>query len=161
MKAASPCNPVHPSRGFTGGFTFLELLVAIFVLSLVLGLSLPSFTNWGEERVLAEAKRIASIVRMLHESGVTTRETLSFRVDFARGSIQYEGTDGEKAETFGTVYAVRTPSRGMVNEGELTIFFGPSGATEGFRVQLKSGEKGLAVIYNPLSGRVKIEEEQG
>ncbi len=160
MKVAFSCKTVLPLRNFPSGFTLLELIVVIFVLSLVLGLSMPSFTKWGEERVHADAKRVASIVRMLHESGVTTRETYSFRIDFAERSVYYDGPDGERAETFGTVYGIRMPSRGMVKEGELTIFFGPSGASEGFRVHFRGGEKDFTVVYNPLSGRVKIEESQ-
>lgn len=144
------CNPRR------AGFTLLELIIVIFLISLMLALAIPSFTVLGESRIKSDAKRLASIVRYLNDSAISTKETFSLKVDFKEDLIAYNGPDGKKSERFESIYAVELQSRGVVSKGELIIFFGPLGASEAFSFLLRDDEKIMTVVFNPLSGRVKI-----
>jgi len=52
--------------------------------------------------------------------------------------------------------SVELQSKGRVSEGELIIFFSPMGASEAFGFFLMDNDKTMTVNFNPLSGRVKI-----
>ena len=139
------------------GFTLLELMVVIFIVSLVLALVLPSFTNIGESRIASEAKRLGSIVRYLNDNAISTKESQKMKINLGDKTVDYSGPDGEKSERFDSISSIELQSKGMISEGEATIFFGPSGGIESFNINLKDDKSGMEVSFNSMSGRVQIE----
>lgn len=148
-------NPSYACHG-TRGFTLLELVVVIFILSLVLAVAIPSLTGIGENRMKSEAKRLASIVRYLNESAISAKSTLNMKITFADKVLQYNGPEGDKSETFDRLSGIELPSRGLISEGEVVVFFSPLGATENFILHLRDGKSAVAVAFNSMSGRVGI-----
>jgi prepilin-type N-terminal cleavage/methylation domain-containing protein len=147
----------HPSPiASKKGFTLLELIVVIFILSLVLAVSLPSLSGIGESKVKSDAKRLGSIVRYLSDSAITTKNTLQVTITFAEKVVRYVGPDGEKAERFDALSGIELQSMGMVSEGEVTVFFSPLGASESFILHLTDDKSDMSVAFNGMSGRVKI-----
>lgn len=138
------------------GFTLLELMVVIFIISVVLALALPTFTGMGEHRIMSDAKRIASILRYLNDSALSTKENLTLKVGFKDKVIHYNGPEGEKSEQFDSLTGVELQSKGMVTEGELFVFFGPLGAQENITMHLGDEGSRMAVALNSMNGRVKI-----
>jgi len=138
------------------GFTLLELLVVIFILSLVLAVSFPSFTGIGESRIKADAKRLGSIVRYLNDSALSTKNTLHLKVVFADKTVSYNGPDGKKSERFDSLSGIDLQSKGLLSEGEIIIFFSPLGASESFTMRLKDDKADMSVAFNNTSGRVRI-----
>ena len=138
------------------GFTLLELIIAIFIISLVLALSLPSFTGIGESRIKSDAKRLGSIVRYLNDSAISTKDNLQLKIDFGDKLVNYDGPEGEKSEKFDSISSIELQSRGVISEGEVIIFFGPLGALESFKIYLKDGNSGMEISLNSVSGKVKI-----
>ncbi|HXX80281.1 MAG TPA: prepilin-type N-terminal cleavage/methylation domain-containing protein [Thermodesulfovibrionales bacterium] len=139
-----------------GGFTLLELMVVIFIISVVLALALPTFTGMGENKLLSDAKRIASILRYLNDSALSTKESLTLRVDFKDKVIGYNGPEGEKSEQFDSLTGVELQSKGMITEGELFVFFSPLGAQENITMHLGDEDSSISVALNSMNGRVKI-----
>ena len=142
--------------GEKGGFTLLELMMVVFIISVVLALSLPTFTGMGENKIVSDAKRTASILRYLNDSALSTKESLTLRVDFKDKVIGYNGPEGDKSERIGSLSGVELQSRGMVTEGELFIFFSPLGARESLTIHLGDEGSAMAVALNSMNGRVKI-----
>lgn len=142
------------------GFTLLELIVTLFLLGLVLGLVIPSFSSLGQQQALAESKRIASILRYVNDTSVITREGCSLTFDLGARTLTYRLPEGEKTETFPSLSAVELSSKGRLSEGEVTLFLDHSGPRESVRVLLADEKKTVSVTLNHLSGRVKIAEEQ-
>jgi len=140
---------------FSKGFTLLELMVVLFIISMVLAVSIPSFTGTGS-RVRSEAERVASIIRYLNDSAISEKETFSMKIDFNRKLLIYRGPDGDRTEGFEDISGVELPSKGMVSQGEVVILFGPSGASENINLYIRGDKNSLTVFFNPLSGRVKI-----
>lgn len=138
------------------GFTLLELMLVIFIVSVVLALSLPTFTGMGENKIVSDAKRIASILRYLNDSALSTKESLTLRVGFKNKVIGYNGPEGEKSERFDSLSGVELQSRGNVTEGELLVFFSPLGAQENITMHLGDEGSAVAVMLNSMNGRVKI-----
>ncbi len=132
-------------------------MVVIFIVSLVLALVLPSFTNIGESRIASEAKRLGSIVRYLNDNAISTKESQKMKINLGDKTVDYSGPDGEKSERFDSISSIELQSKGMISEGEATIFFGPSGGIESFNINLKDDKSGMEVSFNSMSGRVQIE----
>jgi general secretion pathway protein H len=138
------------------GYTLLELIAVIFILSLLAAVIFPSMSGLGEKSVTSEAKKTASLLRYLNDSAIYTKETYFLKFDLGEGLISWKGPDGEKTESMKSLAGVRLPSKGEVKEGQVTVFFGPLGIREKIEISLKGKDEGLRVTLNPVSGRVKI-----
>jgi prepilin-type N-terminal cleavage/methylation domain-containing protein len=141
------------------GFTLIELIVVLFIVSLVMAVLLPSFAGFGENKLKSEAREMASILRYMNDSAITRKETYSLKFDLDKNIVFWEGPDGEKAKKFDDVTGVTSESKGMVSKGELIFFFDPLGVRENLDVHLSRDNKNMIVSINHLSGRVKIEDE--
>lgn len=142
-------------------FTLLELVVIIFILSLVLAISFPSFSLQKDGKLKSEAGHIASILRYLNDSAISTKETYVVNINFNEKTIHYKGPDGEKVERIDNLSRVTTQSKGNVSNGEVTVFLSPAGAGENFSIHLMGIESSMAVVFNALSGRVKVLANEG
>jgi general secretion pathway protein H len=138
------------------GFTLIELILVIFILSLVLAISFPTFTFERDGQLKSEAGRVASILRYLNDSTISTKEPYALNVNFKEKVMRYNGPDGEKAEKIENLSRITLQSRGDVSDGELTVFFSPAGAGENFSIHLMGVESSMTVVFNALSGRVKV-----
>jgi general secretion pathway protein H len=138
------------------GFTLLELMVTLFLLSLIVAIVFPSFYGLEERRLKSEARTVASVLRYLHDSGISTKETYFLKFDLKEHVVSWEEPDGKKTETFKSLAGLNLQSRGEVKEGQITLFFGPSGVQENITVYLRDEDQRMRVTLNSVSGRVKI-----
>jgi len=142
------------------GFTLLELIVVLFVISLVAAIVLPSFAGFGESKLKSEAREIASVLRYMNDSAVSRKETFAMRFDLDKNVISWKGPEGEKTRSFDDITGVTTQSIGTVSKGEVTFFFEPLGVRENLSVHVGRGDKNMIITLNHLSGRVKITQSE-
>jgi general secretion pathway protein H len=142
------------------GFTLLEIVVVLFIVSLVMAVVLPSFAGFGENKLKSEAREMASILRYMNDSAVSRKETFLIRFDLDKNMATWQAPDGEKTKKFDDMTGVTTQSNGMVSKGELIVFFEPLGIQENLSVYMRRGEKGVVITLNHLSGKVKIKDEE-
>ncbi|NWF76015.1 MAG: prepilin-type N-terminal cleavage/methylation domain-containing protein [Nitrospirae bacterium] len=138
------------------GFTFLELIVVIFILSIVMAVIMPSFIGIGDNKLKSEAREIASLLRYLYDSAVSRKETFLIKFNFNENTVSFSSPEGEKRKKFNNVIGVTTQSRGLVSTGELIFFFEPLGINENLNVHLNKENEFMDVTLNHMSGRVKI-----
>ena len=138
------------------GFTFLEIIVALFIISIVMALVLPSFTDLGERRLKSEAREMASLLRYMNDSAVARKETYFMKFDLDEGMISWTGPDGKREKEFDDLTGLTTQATGRVSRGEVTFFFEPLGTRENISVHMSDGTNEMSVTLNHLSGRVKI-----
>jgi len=145
-------------RGCRGqlGFTLLELVVVIFMVSLLTAIIFPSFYRWGDRGLEYDARRIASVLRYLNDRAISSKETCSLKVDLQKDIISWKSPDGEKREGFPSLVSITLQTRGEVKEGEVILFFGPLGIQEAIAIRLKTGDKGMRIAFHPVSGKAKI-----
>ncbi|MCX7913034.1 MAG: prepilin-type N-terminal cleavage/methylation domain-containing protein [Thermodesulfovibrionales bacterium] len=141
------------------GFTLLELIVVIFILSISAAIIFPSFTLFEDKKIKSEAKKIASILRFLNDNAITTKESNSLKIDLGKKLFTYISQEGKKEEIFETLNSVELPSKGRISIGEVTIFFSQHGASENINIYLSDKNSNLTIALNHLSGRVKIYEQ--
>jgi prepilin-type N-terminal cleavage/methylation domain-containing protein len=140
------------------GFTLLELIVVLFIVSLVTAVVLPSFPGFGGSRLKSEATEMASILRYINDSSVSRKETFSMRFDLDKNMVYWKGPDREEARRFNYLTGVNIQSAGMVSKGEVTLFFEPLGIRENIEVHMSKGDEDMTITLNHLSGRVKINQ---
>jgi|WetSurSiteA1Bulk_404760.scaffolds.fasta_scaffold00652_7 general secretion pathway protein H len=149
ISRAGTCNSI--------GFSLIELIVVLFILSLVLAIVLPTFSSFGENRLKAEAREMASILRYMNDNAVSRKETFFLKFDLGKNEVAWSEPEGHKTRVFDDLTGVEIQSKGLVSTGELTLFFEPLGAPENLIVYMERGDSHMTVTLNHLSGRVKIE----
>jgi len=142
------------------GFTLLEIVLVVFIISLFTALALPSFSNLGSSGLKNDAKKLASLLRYLNDSAIYTKKNVQLTFDFREKTLSWNGPDGEKSQELGNITAVTLPSKGVVREGQVLVFFGPLGLGENIEITLDKGEHEARVTMNSLSGRVKITDNE-
>ncbi|MBF0557587.1 MAG: prepilin-type N-terminal cleavage/methylation domain-containing protein [Nitrospirae bacterium] len=142
------------------GFTLIELMAVVFIISLLTAVVLPSFFRSGDNRLKSEARKMASLLRYLNDSSISTKKILSLKFDIQEGSMSWLGPDGEKSEQVKSLAGVELQSKGDIKEGQVTVFFGPLGITENISVHLKNDKKAMTVTLNAISGRAKITDDE-
>ncbi len=138
------------------GFTLLELLVVLFILSMSVSLSLPALMRLGENKVESESKRLASTLRYLSDNAISTKETFVLKINIREKTLTYRNLIKEKSVIFENLTGIELQSKGLVSSGEVLIFFGHSGPSEAAIFYLGKERKRTRVLLNPLSGTVKI-----
>ncbi|MBF0465991.1 MAG: hypothetical protein HQK88_12240 [Nitrospirae bacterium] len=136
--------------------TLLELVVVLFIISVIIALSYPSFMSLRASPSI-EAKRLASVITYLNDTSSNRRETNTLTIDFKKKELRWETYDGKKQMSFKFLTSVLLPSKGEVKEGELLVFFDREGLSELFAAYFIASEKTVTLIYNPFSRRVSIE----
>lgn len=138
------------------GFTLLELIAVVFVISLLLATVYPSFSRLGKGALIAEAKRTASVLRALNDTAVSKKETIELKFDFNKGALSWTSSKKERSETLRFLTHIKTPSTGAVSEGEVSFIFGPLGPADDLLVGLGAEGRAVTVTINRISGKVKI-----
>ena len=138
------------------GFTLLELIIVVFIISLLSAIVLPSFYQLGTDSLKPDAKKLASLIRYLNDSAIYSKQTFILKFDLQDRSLSWHGPDGDKTDKFKDLTGLNLSSKGMVKEGQVTVVFGPLGLQENLDIILNNGEKEFKIMFNSLSGRVKI-----
>lgn len=138
------------------GFTLLELIVVIFILSLVAGIVMPSFYRFAEGELRSEARKMASLLRYLNDNAISKKESFFIRFNLDDKTVSWSIPDGERSDSIDTLFSVSTPSAGELLSGEIALFFGPLGLQEHLTVVLRDNNRTESVSFNPLSGRAKV-----
>jgi len=141
------------------GFTLLELLVVLFLASLLMAIVFPSLYGTEGMRLKSESKRIASVLRYLNDSSIATKDPYSLTFDFGENTISWNGPDVDKTEQFKSLSSVELPSKGNVREGQVIVPFGPLGIQESLVVHLRQPGEAMTIALNQLSGRVAIKTD--
>lgn len=147
---------------YVKGFTLLELLVVLFIITTIALIAFPSL--WSEIGKDDEVT-IASTLRNLREEAIATRREIFFIINFKERQFRIKGAKGirqdgtriiqmKDAET----WEIFIPSRGTITEGEVIVAFTPSVQEEFIALYLRKNNKDTTMILNNLSGEVEIEE---
>ncbi len=130
----------------------------IFILGLTLLLVFPSVRI--RNNLKSEATRLASILRYLNDTSITTKNPLRLKVYLEDKRIQYETTEGVKEDRFPHLDYLETPSRGIMRDSEVELIIKPSGVREEIRFSLFDIDERYYVILNPFSNRVVVKRDE-
>ena len=138
----------------TAGFTLIEMLIVLFIITVILGLSGVYFSgslasvridSTGRE-VLATMRYARSMARINHE-----KQILTIDLDTKR-----YGIDGRNSKDIPQEILIRIvdPFYGEITSGKYSMVFPASGATGGGTVLLSNNRKELSILTDPVTGSV-------
>ncbi len=146
--------PIFDARYSMSGFTLVEMLVVLFIITVILGLSGVYFSgslasvridSTGRE-VLATMRHARSMARMNHE-----KQILTIDLDTKRYGIEGRGSRDIPQEIR---VRVVDPFYGEIVNGKYSMVFPASGAVRSGTVLLSNNRKELSIISDPVTGSV-------
>lgn len=154
------------------GFTLIEMVVVIVVISLVAVLVIPRLPSSDATNLRDSARRLATVVRYLGDQSVTTKSQYRMRLDLADNSIgvtkMVNGEESVPDDPFFarkilaegvTIEDVEVPRLGKLGEGSVTVDFGVAGLGDFIVVHLKGGKGNhFTVTALPYGGKVDVRE---
>lgn len=138
-------------------FTLIELLVVLFILTSISFVAVPHFLGLVTEK---SPNNIGNYLKALRDEAVTTKKQTFFKIDFKNRYFAFKGAKGEKILRMleEDTWQIYLPSRGNIQEGEVTVIFPPTVSEEFIALYLTRGNNDYTIILNNLSGEVEIEE---
>ncbi|MGZ8441335.1 MAG: pilus assembly FimT family protein [Candidatus Deferrimicrobiaceae bacterium] len=140
-----------------GGFTFVELIVVLFILSFIAALAAPSFSRTiVSARLRASAAEVRSTLaraRTLAVAGAVERAVV-FDLEKGEYGLDNEATRRgfpESVRLSGVLFGGERGER--VERGDAVVRFFPDGSAEEAEVSVTAGDGGsLRVTVEPLTG---------
>lgn len=161
------------NENFLTGFTFIELIIILLILSFTLLIVLPNFKNiLPETQLSSSARRItAQISWLYHEAGLSGRKCrLNFDLEKGVYWTEKETADGQMKKLRGNLQEMKKLLPGVSfrdivtetgkEEEEVThIDFSPYGFAEPAIIHLVNSQgQELSIIVNSFTGRAKIHD---
>lgn len=155
------------------GFTFLEIVVVLFILGLLLLLIYPKFQSLTEDGLQTATRHLVGVIQYLYHETIATRKIhrLSYDLKASGYRVSVVNSNGELASPAPilerrvslprgvTFQDVVTLHQGKVTEGEAYTQFFPVGLAEKTVIHLADrGKRVFTLEINPLTGRVKVYE---
>jgi general secretion pathway protein H len=143
------------------GFTLVELIIVIFIISLTAALVMPRLWVRGERALKSEAKRISNTLMYIYDEAAGKKQEYILKIDFNADTYSYESE--KESRVFRMKDNIRfrdiiIPSLGEVSIGEIIYKFGPMGPEEPVTLHLIKDDSEYTVIFNHITGRAKIYE---
>jgi general secretion pathway protein H len=161
-----------PQSGMSGrgGFTLIELMVVLTIISMVLLLVMPRLPSSEQENLKISARTLAATIRYMQERAATSRTT--YYLNFAPGTegitVSEATGDGATKEAEDPllqkaplkegvqVADVRIPRLGKISDGQLKIEIGSGGLRDFVTIHLRSpAGQFRTVMAFPTGGKVR------
>ncbi|MDA8560560.1 GspH/FimT family pseudopilin [Nitrospinae bacterium] len=156
-------------KGEANGFTLLELVLVLLLMSLIAGLTLPFVASTLDRITLqSEVRQIASALQFARSEAISKKILYTFNIDIDQNQYwlgiprQEEITQPKKIdETVRILDYQRTDE--TLTEGAFMILFYPRGNSSGGTLRFisindKDEENIYAVNIDPITGKPKIDK---
>ncbi len=137
------------------GFSLLEILVVIFIISLFSAVVWPWISSTFKEDESSEIDHLAATLRYIRDSSAQYKKSFRVKFNFKENSVTYEVPEGRRVMKTTTLIGIKTASKGLIKEGELSIVFRPEGYPEPFLLYFRDGR---CISYNPFSMLIEVRE---
>jgi general secretion pathway protein H len=158
----TPFLPLPPrGRGMGGGagFTLLEVILVLFLISLILGLSTVFFANtMPSNRLNATAREISATIRYARTLARVNGEMHTLTIDLDSKLYWIEGSTSKKIPDDINIKII-DPLLGEVHNGKYPITFYETGGIEGGTIVLSTKKKTVNIELDPIVGSVVIKQE--
>lgn len=157
------------------GFTLLEIMVVLFLVTLIAFLVMPRLSLRKTGGIRRTSRDIVREFRVLHWEAISRQEMVRLEYDLDHrhlraliidpsGTLKPLSVPGVKDWTLpGTVRFVRVDvlHDGKVTDGKTFTQFFPEGSVEPTRIHLTDKQgKSLTLVVSPFTGRVRVMERE-
>lgn len=161
-----------PGPNSPKGLTLIELAVVILILGVVMAIVFPKFMGLGQSRLKNDTGKVSTLLGYINEAAITKKVYYRVWFDLGQGRLRVESSrDGVEFidEKEGPLRSVQLkdgveikdivlPALGKIEGGSASFVFPPGGAVDSFTLHLGSGEDVMTLYFNPVTGRVAVEE---
>jgi general secretion pathway protein H len=138
------------------GFTLLEIIIVLFLITLVAGLSSVLFTNaLPSEQFKSTARQIAASMKQTRAAALSSGESRAFIINLNEKTYQIEGKN-PKTIPYAIDIQFTDSFRGAIKQGTAEIVFYPSGGIESGSILLSYGNKQITIQPDPVVGSIQI-----
>jgi competence protein ComGD len=138
------------------GFTLLEIILVLFLITLILGLTAVSFSGFlPSVKFDAMGREISATIRHARSAARMSMETKTIVIDLDNklygmegGTVRYLPTD--------LLIRIIDPFAGEITQGKYPIIFNPTGGIDAGTIILSRGKKLLQIRIDPIVGAVWI-----
>jgi prepilin-type N-terminal cleavage/methylation domain-containing protein len=139
-------------RRTEGGFTLLELIVVLFLITLIAGLSTAFLGNaLPAGKFNSTVRGIATTIRHARALAQTKGEEQTVVIDLDSKKYGIEGR-GEKDLAPGTEIMIIDPFSNEINEGVYRFVFPAFGGSEGGTIVLNDQKRKARIDIDPVTG---------
>ena len=145
-----------------GGFSLLELILVLVVMSLVLAMVYPSMSKGKTAfHLRAVGRDVVNALRIARESAVTEQKVMLVLVDAQAQQVTVSDEVGDDPRTYQPPSDVKillwTGTGEERPQGSLAIRFLPNGSSEDAQILVKADSgASLRVILDPITGGARI-----
>ncbi len=152
------------------GFTLLELLLVVFLISLLFGILLPRLPGITEKELDFSSRYLANTIRFLYDSAITQKKYFILRYDLDKKTYRPYVKEGEEFIPYSSdgvgerhlpesvrFLEVHVAGKGVVSAGETDTLFTPYGMAEKTLIHLEGeGDEKRTLLITPSTGKVRI-----
>jgi len=136
------------------GFTLLELIVVLLLISLIAGISVVMFTGTlSSGKLDATARSLVAAMKHARGQSAMSGEPHAVFIDLDAGSYGIEGTDGRPFPR-GITVSFTDPLAGTQTSGRHLIAYDPVGGIQGGTVLLATPKRSVTVRPDPIVAAV-------
>jgi general secretion pathway protein H len=137
------------------GFTLLEVMMVVFLTTLVLGLSAAVFSGkLPSQRLEATSREIMASFRHARSSAISDGKWQTVLINIDAKKFGIEGGRTREIPESVSVKVVDSIN-GEITEGGYRFVFSPVGVAEGGTVVLWTGNRTIAIDIDPVVGAVR------
>ncbi len=137
------------------GFTLLEIIIVLTLVTLILGLSTIYFAGYlPSVKLDATGREMAALIRHARSLALMKMETQGVMIDLDNRSYGLE-TEVAKDIPASVLVTVLDPFYGELRQGKFSLLFHPVGGGEGRTIMLSAGKKKIRIDLDPITGAVK------
>jgi len=137
------------------GFTLIEIIVVVLLISLIAGMSVMSFSKaLPSQKLEATAREMIAGFRQARSTAVTAGRWQVLFINIEGRSFGIEGSGQTRTIPDSVSVKVIDAINGEITQGGYRFVFSPVGVAEGGTVVLSSGKKSLTLDIDPVVGVV-------
>jgi prepilin-type N-terminal cleavage/methylation domain-containing protein len=140
------------------GFTFLELMLVMFILSLFCAIVFPKFNNFLASSALSQAGKMADLLVYVNDKALMSKNEFVLTVDLEKKTIGFKDSGRDKSMAFSRLSKVILLT-GEVSSGIASIAVSQWGIQQPLKIYFVDNKDCLAVEFNPISAKAVVMKE--
>ena len=146
--------------GKNNGFILLELIVVLFLATIIMGMSAVLFANFlPSNRINATVRNISSTLKYARSMAQIQNERQTVIVDLDAKRYGIEG-QGLKDIPSDVGIKIIDPLSGEILEGKYSLIFQATGNIEGGTIVVWNSKKSITIQTDPILGSVSVHAAQ-
>ncbi len=145
--------------GRRGGFTLLELLVALAILGAALAIAVPQLTGRSAVELKATAQSVAAALRRTRDQAMSENQSRVMGVDVEARRFQAGAQSAARQMPAHIEVSLYTARSELLSGSAGGIRFFPDGSSTGGQIALSAKGRRYVIDVDWLTGRVRIYED--